>query len=190
MEAQEVQSQKVSKTGSRRREEADEPAILEKFCNTLYLFISGFLRDDREQDLKRGTLVGLALDTDGPAMLLNDAPGNGEAQASAAALRAEKRTKQTTDIFRCNANSIILNGDVQSSRLFGTRSSATPRSRGNRLSRHGKATARTHGFDCVEQQVHECLFQLVIVTAQEIAGSAVLTIQLNGFVTELSLDQA
>ena len=63
MEAQEVQSQKVSKTGSRRREEADEPAILEKsassrrryqFCNTLYLFISGFLRDDREQDLKRG----------------------------------------------------------------------------------------------------------------------------------------
>src|SRR6266478_3432363 len=152
--------------------------------------IGGFLAKERKQDMKCGALVRLAFDANGPAMLLNDAPRNRKAQASSASLGAKKWTKQTADIFAGNSNSIILNGDAQSSRLAGMQRRAGSRTGRNRLSRHCKATAWSHGFDCIEQQIHEGLFQLKVVTAQEIAGSAVLQLQLNGLITKLPLNQA
>ena len=68
---------------------------------------------DGEEDLEGGAFVGLALDGDGAAVFLDDAPGDEQAQAGAVGLGGEERLEQALHVLGRDADAVILDGEPE-----------------------------------------------------------------------------
>ena len=67
----------------------------------------------REEDLEGGAFVGLALDGDGAAMLLDDAPGDEQAQAGAVGFGGEERLEQARHVLGRDADAVVLDREPE-----------------------------------------------------------------------------
>ena len=123
----------------------------------------------REEDVEGGAFAGLALDGDGAPMFLDDAPGDGQAQAGAVGFGGEERLEQARHILGRNADAVVFDGEPEVRPVAGAAVGLAGAASGREdVSGDREGAVRPHGFEGVKEEVHEGLLQLVIVAVQEV----------------------
>lgn len=132
-----------------------------------------------EKDLEGGAFVGLALDSDGTAMFLDDAPGDEQSQAGAVRFGGEERLEQALHILGRDADAVIFDGKLEVRDVGGLRGLSGHAIGPEDVRRDREGAVWPHGFEGVQEEVHEGLLQLVIVTVQNVGRRLERSVQSN-----------
>src|ERR1035438_8850248 len=100
----------------------------------------------RQKDVEGRAVSGLALDGDGAVMLQDDAPRDGQSEASAFGFGGEEGLEQARQVSRRNAGTVVLHSSPE----------AGPVGR-NSLRGDRERALRPHRVQGVEEEVHKRL---------------------------------
>src|SRR5579872_4306311 len=131
--------------------------------------LSGDTRAGRGQDeAEGGAAVHFTFDVDDAMVLLEDAAGNGKAQAGAFGLGGEERIEQPVNIFRWDADAVVLDSHTQQGLIFLMLQAGDFGVGRDHGGGDVQPAAGFHGIQGIEEEVDESLLQMALIPVNQV----------------------
>ena len=148
------------------------------------------VRAGRQNDAERGAAVGFALNGDETVMFMDDAARDGKTKSGAIVLCGEERFKESIQIFWSDARACVCHGHAHMWLACTLWRGDVRRRDGNKFSVNSQRTVRSCSVRRIEEQVHEDLFELVVISVDGVRRSVEGSVERDEFAVELMLHHA